>query len=302
MNINVIQISRLIYILIALVFAAGCGQQSDSARKPKVIRKKIVAAAKAPSPTSKKTKAKAAGKAAAPRPRSDIARAKPPRSKAASQPAAPGKGTTVTQKGLRPKSDIARKPVPAKPAETAARKSGTQKKKAPKETAAALPAAKSTKTALQPQASLSESKPEAIPAAGKKQSKKPDAKKKGPPATYNPEGKTDPFKPLFQEKAELPKKRTRKRRAPRTPLERLALSQLKLTAILMAPSGNRALVQEASGKGYVIKAGTYIGLDGGKVIEIQKDRVVIEEEVEDFIGKLSKRKKELKLPKPAGDR
>ena len=107
---------------------------------------------------------------------------------------------------------------------------------------------------------------------------------------------------MFQEKAELPKKRTRKRRAPRTPLERLGLSQLKLTAILMAPSGNRALVQEASGKGYVIKSGTYIGLDGGKVIEIQKDRVVIEEEVEDFLGKLSKRKKELKLPKPAGDR
>ena len=135
------------------------------------------------------------------------------------------------------------------------------------------------------------------PSAGKK----PEAGSKGPPAVYDPTGKTDPFVPLFQEKPVLPQKKTR-RRIPRTPLERIALSQLKLTAIILAPSGNRALVQEASGKGYVIRNGTYIGLDGGKVVEIERGRVIIEEEIEDIVGKLTKRKQELKLAKPVGEK
>ena len=185
----------------------------------------------------------------------------------------------------------------------------------PKSGAAALPASGSADTALQPRSEPSKEKPGAIPATAKKDltEKKPaakgkpadkknqTAKKKGTPAAYNPEGKIDPFKPLFQEKPDLPLKRTR-RRIPRTPLEKISLSQLKLTAIILAPSGNRALVQEASGKGYVIRNGTYIGLDGGKVVDIQRGRVIIEEEIEDIIGKLTKRQRELKIPKPAGDR
>jgi type IV pilus assembly protein PilP len=180
---------------------------------------------------------------------------------------------------------------------------------------AAVPAAGSGKAAPQPRSETSKEKPAAVSAAGKKelQNKKPVADKKqavgkkpavskGTPPPYNPEGKIDPFKPLFKEKPDLPEKRSRPKRIPRTPLERVALSQLKLTAIIMAPSGNRALVQEASGKGYVIENGTYIGLNAGKVVEIQKDRVIIEEEVEDIVGKLIKRKQQLKLPKPAEER
>jgi type IV pilus assembly protein PilP len=69
----------------------------------------------------------------------------------------------------------------------------------------------------------------------------------------------------------------------------------------MAASGNRALVEEASGKGYVIKEGTYIGTNGGKIVSIQKETVTVEEELEDVYGKLTTRKKELKLPKPPGE-
>ena len=88
---------------------------------------------------------------------------------------------------------------------------------------------------------------------------------------------------------------------PRTPLEQIQLSQLKLVGIIMASSGNRALVEEASGKGYVIKKGTYIGMNSGKVVSIKKEKVVVEEEFEDVYGKTKIRKREIKLPKPPGE-
>jgi type IV pilus assembly protein PilP len=123
------------------------------------------------------------------------------------------------------------------------------------------------------------------------------------PEPYNPQGKIDPFEPLYKDEPEIPaaKQSKRVKRVPRTPLERIDLGQLKLVGVIMAPSGNRALVQEASGKGYIIKEGTYIGLNSGRVVQIGKDRVVVEEEYEDIVGKISTRKKEITLPKPPGE-
>lgn len=120
---------------------------------------------------------------------------------------------------------------------------------------------------------------------------------------YNPEGKLDPFEPLFKkERVSLAVgKKKIKRRKPLTPLERVNLSQLSLVGIIQAPSGSRALVQESSGKGYVVKKGTYIGTNSGKIIQILKDRIIIEEESEDIYGKVSIIKKPLKLQKPPGE-
>jgi type IV pilus assembly protein PilP len=124
-------------------------------------------------------------------------------------------------------------------------------------------------------------------------------------SAYNPEGRIDPFEPLFKAQPQaldedVPANK-RKRRTPQTPLERVALSQIKLSAIMRSSVGNRALVEDASGKGYVIKKGTYIGLNAGQVIQIEKDRVIIEEEVENLMGELIVQSTELKLQKPAGE-
>ena len=123
--------------------------------------------------------------------------------------------------------------------------------------------------------------------------------------SYNPEGRFDPFEPLFKEaptvQEEASQKGKRERRKPQTPLERVALSQLKVTAIIRSPSGNRALVEDATGKGYVVKKGTYIGLNAGQVIDIDKDRIVVEEEIESVMGELRIENSELKLQKPAGE-
>jgi len=125
----------------------------------------------------------------------------------------------------------------------------------------------------------------------------------GQPPIYNPKGKTDPFEPLFKEKEVVAQVKTKKRekRIPRTPLERIALDQLKLVAIVTAKSGNRAMVEEASGKGYIITKGTYIGTNAGKVLKIDKDKVIVAEEIEDMSGNVSVRNTELKLPKPPGE-
>jgi type IV pilus assembly protein PilP len=124
----------------------------------------------------------------------------------------------------------------------------------------------------------------------------------GQPPMYNPIGKIDPFEPLFKDKSDDGNVQSqRKKRVPRTPLEKIDLSQLKLVGIILAAGGNKALVEEATGKGYVIEPGTYIGINSGKVIDILKDKVVIEEEEEDILGKVVVRKKEIKLPKPPGE-
>lgn len=117
------------------------------------------------------------------------------------------------------------------------------------------------------------------------------------PPLYTRTNRTDPFAPfLYAPEAKTEKtSTTRMRRVPRTPLERIALGQLKLTAIVKLPDRMIGLVQEASGKGYVIKVGTPIGERGGRVAAILKDRVIVEEEEIDVFGKKTVKKIEMKL-------
>jgi len=123
--------------------------------------------------------------------------------------------------------------------------------------------------------------------------------------SYDPTGRFDPFEPLFKPEPEVQvvaaSGERRERRGPPTPLERIALSQLKVTAIIRAPSGNRAMVVDATGKGYVVSRGTYIGLNSGRVIDIVADRIVVEEEIETIMGELKIQIAELKLQKPPGE-
>lgn len=119
------------------------------------------------------------------------------------------------------------------------------------------------------------------------------------PKKYNPRGKIEPFQPLLNEKGAPArvKRPKRKARVPRTPLERLSLSQLKLVGIILSPEGNKALLEDASGKGWVISKGSYLGPNSGKVVAIEKDRVIVAEEVEDATGNVTVQRKELRLHK-----
>ena len=121
---------------------------------------------------------------------------------------------------------------------------------------------------------------------------------------YNPVGKKDPFQPLFKEEPKPQEQKTAKPKAPerpRTPLERIDLGQLRLTAIVFSQTRPRAMVEEATGKGYVLEIGTPIGLERGQVTNISRDRIVIEHIKTDDFGNTTSQRRELKLQKPAGD-
>ncbi|MBN1841607.1 MAG: pilus assembly protein PilP [Deltaproteobacteria bacterium] len=128
---------------------------------------------------------------------------------------------------------------------------------------------------------------------------------KRPDYFYDPRGKHDPFESPFETETEriVPSRReAKKKRLPLTPLQRVDLGQLKLVAVILAPTGNKALVEEPSGKGYIISKGTYVGTNFGRVKRVLKDRVVVEEETKDFLsGKMELQTTELTFPKNVGD-
>jgi type IV pilus assembly protein PilP len=120
-------------------------------------------------------------------------------------------------------------------------------------------------------------KPQADPV--KVAEKQEPQKKLEPEYTYNPVGKADPFRPFIQLTSARPSTKI-----PLTPLQKYDTSSLKLVAIIAAPEGSVALVEDSAGKGYFLKKGTLIGKNDGKVIKILKDRVIIEETFQDILG------------------
>ena len=156
------------------------------------------------------------------------------------------------------------------------------------------------KQALKPKTSKTDVVPDQKP------NQKPDQKIELSETTvsYKVEGKIDPFASIFRDQSSTLAGQNdgkKKKRIPLTPIEKVDLSQLKLVGIIFASSGNKALVEDASGKGFVIKKGTRIGINSGRVIKILKGRVVVEEEAESILGKTSLVKRELKLQKPPGE-
>jgi type IV pilus assembly protein PilP len=317
---------RAIILTIAAVFCIvvvnwGCDSGAKAPSKPKVVRKKIVRDTKAKTAPATSAIKRPGRKQPPPRPKSDIAAAKPSRP----APKAPAVVAAPASSALRPKSDISATVSQSPPASVVAQKPGSvddegkasrvavpQPKPSPPADAAPLgtkPAVVSPTVGVapdQPPAGPRPTPPTGTAPANLNQAaaaKKATAGEKTTPELYNPKGKIDPFEPLYKDEPEIraTKKTERVKRVPRTPLEKIELGQLKLVGIITARSGNRALVQEASGKGYIIKEGTYIGLNSGKVVQITRDRVIIEEEYEDIVGKIATRKKEITLPKPPGE-
>ena len=271
---NPVTIRYLISAICIVMLVWGCDSATQPPAKAKVVRKKIVSQQKQTATVPKKKTIRKAKTATADKTAKKVGPAKvkkPPVAEVATdkQPLIAQKVETQPSEqkkpAIKPKSDIStiKQPLPAQPP-AAGGEPGT-----------------------------SETLIASAPTAAKGLT--------GIPVKYDPTGKIDPFQPLFQDKPVLTKKSQLKKRQPQTPLERIDLSQLKLVGIILASSGNRALVEESTGKGYVIKKGTYIGINSGKVVKIQKETVIVEEEFEDVSGKVATRQREIKLPKPPGE-
>jgi Tfp pilus assembly protein PilP len=101
----------------------------------------------------------------------------------------------------------------------------------------------------------------------------------------------DPFQPTtLRAKTDKPRNRENL-----TPLERSELSQLKLVAIVWDINDARAMVEDSGGLGYVVKVGTPIGTNDGKVKAIYRNEVIVEEIYSDNYGTRKKRDVGMKL-------
>lgn len=141
-------------------------------------------------------------------------------------------------------------------------------------------------------------KPEKAEGAVKKKMAR-EIKKIEIPYVYNPKGRPDPFRPYITEVQSFTAVRPANW-APRTPLERSAISEFKVVAILWSEQDKRAMVEDGTGKGYIIKIGTFIGKKGGKVIDIFADHVVVEEQLVSIYGDKRTNRIPLKLRKSYG--
>ena len=119
------------------------------------------------------------------------------------------------------------------------------------------------------------------------------------PKPYDSNGKIDPFKPMFYKKQAIVDHLTpvNSDRKNKTKLEKIDLSQIRLSGIVISKNGNKGLVEESTGKGHVISVGTYIGTRGGKVVNISKGKVIVEEKMKNIYGEIVVKKRELKMIK-----
>jgi type IV pilus assembly protein PilP len=150
--------------------------------------------------------------------------------------------------------------------------------------------------------------PAATPAAVKPEARQ-EARPEAPPLEmpdyrYDPKGKIDPFKPFVRLELPTPgKKGPEKKRltGPQTPLQRVSLDKVRVTGIAGSLSKRVALVEDGGGKAYMVYPGTLIGLNGGKVIQILPDRVIVEEKLQESKGKEKSHRVALRLHKEEGE-
>jgi type IV pilus assembly protein PilP len=103
-------------------------------------------------------------------------------------------------------------------------------------------------------------------------------------------GRRDPFRPFTSTtRAGI------RRRDNLTPLERYELGQLKLVGIIWDVKDPNAIVEDSAGLGYIVRVGTPIGANDGKVKLIKPGEIVVEETHVDIYGARKRREVSMQL-------
>ena len=108
---------------------------------------------------------------------------------------------------------------------------------------------------------------------------------------YDPVGKRDPFRPVW-----LTTQKPSREKIALTPLQSYEISQLRLVGLIVDLEPPRALVEDASGLGFILVPGTPIGPHDGRVARIGEGQVVVEEWRTDVIGQRRRTEIVLELP------
>lgn len=115
----------------------------------------------------------------------------------------------------------------------------------------------------------------------------PTEKPKQSEPPYNPTGKPDPFQPSrisLETKGGV------------LPLEQFDINDFELVGIVFGPGIKKAMVQDPTGKGFMVQVGCRIGKKGGRITRVADKELIIEEPYRDFLGRKSFRKIALKIP------
>ncbi len=109
--------------------------------------------------------------------------------------------------------------------------------------------------------------------------------------TYDKTGKRDPFEPFDLAGTPVPT-------GPGNSVTAYTLGQLRLTAVVTGPSGEKkGIVEDSTGRGYTVSSGMNIGSEGGTVVSIEDDRLKIVIKKVDFTGKEVQNAVEMKINK-----
>lgn len=103
---------------------------------------------------------------------------------------------------------------------------------------------------------------------------------------YDPTGIPDPFQPPKEDLGQ----------AGRMPLEQFEVSDYELVAIVFGSGTQKAMVQDLTGKGFLVTVGTRIGKRGGKIISIGQKEIIVKEPFTDLLGRKKIRRVSLKIP------
>lgn len=113
---------------------------------------------------------------------------------------------------------------------------------------------------------------------------------------YSSVGKRDPFRSYL---ADLKESKTIKRSRRLEETEQFDLNQYRLTGLITGTSQPKAMVEDPDGNGHVLRLGSRLGRNGGRITKISSLGMVVLEEYRDPTGK--KVRVPLKILLPDGD-
>jgi Tfp pilus assembly protein PilP len=113
---------------------------------------------------------------------------------------------------------------------------------------------------------------------------------------YEITGTRDPFEPYQILRTDDMYKKT-----PTDVLQNITLGQIALVGVIL-DKNPRALVQDASNTGYIIKEGMHVGENSGIVTKISSSGVTIKQHFKDYMGKVNTREVVLTLKKEEGEK
>lgn len=108
---------------------------------------------------------------------------------------------------------------------------------------------------------------------------------------YSAVGKKDPFRSYFGDMANINKEKKIV-----SELQNFDVTDLRLTAIIWGVTEPRAVIVAPDGKSYVVKTGSFIGKNWGKISRVLPDKIEIVETYKDPLGRKIINKLYLELP------